>query len=413
MASFSISLGAADQLTLLYSYPNQPGSSETLANTITHWFNLTLMRDGYAAQGANASVRIDGSDYILDIDGPSGIEEYGNRLVKFLKNGSEALEVVDVLKKPSSKPEQPWPDWLQPPAEDKLWDPQNTGKWRFFLPFGMAMIKQKSLQFFHYPPIRLLDTMRDYLDDPVPVRLIELLQANGVKDEQQAWLYSTVLDGAPIAAPDDQGTIYPPGGYNPNNPAVHLIPISHFHDYQRMQVELLLNTSEVNEEYTVPIIVYGTPARETFGDLYLDGNEVSTSEAITIENIVQGRKTAVLGSGHPYAFYAQVQSEVGDGTIIPQQCSTAVSTMKKDLTVSRWQVCMAGDPTLDPDAVFQECKDYWNSPEQQATICKLVLHQGSLLYPDPNSLKFEYRVSLEQAAKTCSANNNDVCACLK
>ena len=34
----------------------------------------------------------------------------------------------------------------------------------------MAMLNQKALLFFHYPPIRLLDTNEDYLNDPVPVR---------------------------------------------------------------------------------------------------------------------------------------------------------------------------------------------------------------------------------------------------
>src|SRR5205823_1550959 len=110
------------------------------------------------------------------------------------------------------------------------WDPQGAG-WRFFLPLGMPLLNQRSLQFFHYPPIRLLETMQDYLNDPVPVRWEELLAANGVAAEAERPLYEAVVDATPIAAPDDQGTQTLPDGTT-----VHLIPIDYFHEYQKAQV---------------------------------------------------------------------------------------------------------------------------------------------------------------------------------
>ena len=76
---------------------------------------------------------------------------------------------------------------------------------RFFLPLGMAMLNQKALLFFHYPPIRLLDTNQDYLNDPVPVRCEELLTANGVAAADLP-LFNTVMDATPIGAEDDQGS---------------------------------------------------------------------------------------------------------------------------------------------------------------------------------------------------------------
>ena len=400
MAKFSIPLGPADRLKCLYSYPNKPGSTELLADTILHWCKQTLARDGFAARGAYASVRIEGSEYVLDVEGPPEMEKYRERLPQFLQHGWDALAVIKELQDSKWKPDTPWPDWLDPPAENKLWDPRKSGQWRFFLPIGMAMINQKSLQFFHYPPIRLLDTMRDYLNDPVPVRLIELLQANDVASEQEAWLHSTVMDGAPIAAPDDQGTIY-----NPNNSreAVHLIPIDRFEIYQRAQVELLLNTSPASEEYTVPIVVYGTPARETFGKLYMKGKKVSTTKAETIDTVIPGKKTPVLGSGHPYAFYAQVQAEVGSGSVLPEKWPTAVKTMIKDLVVAGWQaqmsIQMAKNPKVDPNAVLKERQEYWTADKQKETVYALALHQGSLLYPDPKSLEFTFALSLDEAKK--------------
>jgi len=404
MATQSISLGTADRLERLYSYPNDPNSTESLADTILYWFNQTLQRDGFAEQGATAAIRVDGDDYFLDIDGPADVAEYGNRLPPFLDHGWEALSIIEELKTETTT----WPEGLEIPTENKVWDPQNTGKWRFFMPFGMAMIRQRTLDFFHYPPIRLLDTMRDYLNDPVPVRLIELLEANGVASEQEAWLYSTVMDGAPIAAPDDQGTQYIPG-----KPPVHLIPIARFHDYQRAQVNVLLNTSAVSEDFTIPIVVYGSPARAVFEKLY--GVKVGVNRAATVET-TPGKQTAVLGSGHPYRFFAQAQiddatgAEVGSGRIMPDKCADAVKVMVQDLIVARWQHRMAEDPTQDPHSVLQECTAYWEHPDQAGEICALVQHEGSLLYPDPNSLHFEFRLTMDEARDICSRSDNDPCA---
>jgi hypothetical protein len=404
MATHSVSIGTAERLEKLYSYPNDPTSGESLSETILHWFNQTLQRDGFAAEGATASVRVEGDQYYLDIAGPAEVAEYGKRLPQFLDHGWDALGVVEKLKTETTT----WPEGLAIPTENRVWDPQNTGQWRFFLPLGMAMIRQRTLNFFHYPPIRLLNAMRDYLDDPVPVRLIELMEVNGVTGDAEAWLYSTVMDGAPIAAPDDQGT-----QYIPHKPPVHLIPIAHFHEYQKAQVNLLLDTSAASEDHTIPIVVFGSPARASFKELY--GVKPSSRKAATIE-IIPGKKTAVLGSGHPYRFYAQAQiddatgANVGSGRIIPNKCADAVQVMVDDLVVVRWQCQMAQDPTQDPQVVLDQCRQYWESPERAAEVCRLVQHQGSLLYPDPKSLKFTFRLTLDQAADVCSQHGNNPCA---
>ncbi len=399
MEKFSIKLGQDSSLVRLYSYPNKPETSELLTDTILYWFKQTLHRDGFAVQGANATVRIEGSDFFLDLQGPPEMKLYEERMQAFLSHGLDALKVIEELKKSTIKPG--WPDWLQPPAEDKLWDPQNTGKWRFFLPYGMSMINLKSLNFFHYPPMRLLDQMRDYLDDPVPFRVIELLEANGVANEQEALLHSTVMDGAPIAAPDNQGTFYYPGAYNPKIPPVHLLPIDYLHEYQKKMVKLLLNTSPCNENYTIPIVVYGAPARRVFSEIYdlgLGKKNFDPLDTLSIE-IIPEKQTAVIGSGHPYAFYMQVQAEIGSGSIVPYKWDKAVKAMKTDLTIQGWKVKMSKDPTQDPKDVLDACERYWNEDEQKIKVYTLVLHQGSLFYPDPQSLVFTYKLSMEEAEK--------------
>ncbi len=395
--SYSISLGAEDRVSQLYSYPNDPNSKSSLAETVLRWFNQTLLRDGLANRGARAAVRAESGSYFLDLDGPedvaSSFPEYDKRLTQFLDNGWDALTKVI----PQLKAEGKWD-----PSPDP--EPPPYRPWRFFLPHGLAMINQRSLQFFHYPPIRLLEGTQDYLMDPVPVRWAELLEANGVSDDQEAWLYETVMDATPIAAADDQGS--KKGG----DPKWGLIPINYFHEYQKAQVNLLLNVSATHPDYTIPIVVYGAHPRDTFAELY--NVKLGVNVAATAE-IIPGKKTAVLGSNHPYVFYAAAQGfdTVGSGHFQSQaDCQAAAKVMQKDLIVARWQKVMADDPSQNPQTVLSDCTAYWSDPARAAEICALVQHQGSLSYPNPNSLNFQFNVSLELAASFCKTNNNDPCA---
>ncbi len=396
MAATSIDLGPEADVAQLYSYPNASGGTDTLSQTVLHWFTLTLQRDGLAAAGATAAVNVhaDGH-YQLDLDGPPAVQAalagYADRLPRFLRNGWDALTTAVPAIKAAGKWD-PSPDQPPPPYRP----------WRFFLPLGMALLNQHSLQFFHYPPIRLLEGTRDYLMDPVPVRCKELLSANGVADADLD-LYNTVVDATPIAAADDQGS--KPGG----DPEWGLIPIQYFHDYQRAQVALLLNSPGTGS-FTDPIIVYGAHPRATFEQLY--NVKLGVNVAATAE-IVPGKKTPVLGANHPYVFYAAAQgfSTVGSGHFqSAKACAQAVSVLTKDLIVTRWQKLMADDPSQDPAAVVADCTKYWNDPAQARTICALARHQGSLYYADPTSLQFVFKTSLAQAESECQTNGNHACA---
>lgn len=394
----SFQLGTADVLTLLYSYPNNadlhaPNGGEALADTIAHWFGLTLKRDGLAGK-ITAAVRITATGvYMLDLAGDDGltssIDTIGSRLRQFLEQGRIAQGTVIPTIVAAGK-----------------WDPKPDAApyrpWRFFLPHGMAMANHVSLQFFHYPPIRLLEQTRDYLDDPVPARLAELLEANGVTTEAEAWRYETVVDATPVAAADDQGT---KAGGDKN---WGLIPIQYFPDYQRAMVALLLNAAPNHPGYTIPIVVYGKHPCAIFSNLFHE--PVGANTVATVE-IIPGMKTAVLGSNHPYMFYGTAQNPVGSGkfTSGPTR-GRCVKIMTTDLIVARWQVIMAGDPSQDPQTVLNACTAYWNDSVQAGKICALVRRQGSLSYPDGESLKYCFTVSLEQAAACCSAHGNDAFA---
>ncbi len=405
MATHRISIGTAERLTQLFSYKNDPKSSGSLPDTILYWFNMTLTRDGFVE--AKASVDATSDNYWLELEGPDEeLADYGSRLSAFLTDGWEAHHVAQELK----TKEKTWPEgelsdgtWWKA-KQNTVWDPMETGEWRFFLPLGMALLRQRTLQFFHYPPSRLLYPMRDYLNDPVPARLIELQMANGVKTRQECMLLNTVMDCAPIAAPDDQGTIYLKNREDP----VHLLPIEDFHEYQRSQVRTLLNPH--GDAYTVPIVCYGTPARQTFSDLYLKGQEPLGSSLDTrIVEIINGRKTPVLGIEHPYAFYAQAQisdtTNVGCGHIVNPEGLEKM--MIQDLAAARWQCQMADDPTQSPSAVAQDAIRYWNDPARADEVCALVRHEGSLYYPD-KSLRYSFKVLLPEAADICRNKGNSI-----
>ena len=401
MTTVSIPLGSRDLLTALYTYPNstprKPGDS--LESTIEYWFKSTLARDGYA--GATAKVRPGQGDgaWYLDLSGSEDLANvfalYSEALPQFLANGHTANSTVVPKLKAQGKWD-PDPDGPAPPYRP----------WRFFMPHGLPMLAQRSVQFFHYPPIRLLEGTRDYLDDPVPKRWEKLLVANGVPAEEVA-LYETVMDAAPIAAEDDQGSKRSTKG----DKDWGLIPINQFHEYQRAQMKLLVHAHPTPAGYTIPVVVYGAHPRDTFSELYNVQPKLAINRVATV-SIVDGAKTPVLATHHPYDFYACSQgfATVGGGYISSQGCVEAAGIMISDLAAARWQKRMAEDPSQNPQTVLDECTAYWSADAQQATVCQHVRHQGSLDDQDRVSLAFKFRESMEQAADFCTTYGNNPCS---
>lgn len=400
MAKTTITLGDNPRVTRLFSYPNLPDSDESLQQTVLHWIGQSLERDQLKGQGADAAIRVEGTQMLLDLEGPEpltdALERFAGRLAQLLQDGEAALNtVIPQLKR------------------EGRWDPDHTGQWRFFLPLGLPLINQRSIQFFHYPPIRLLDPMRDYLDDPVPVRWEGLLEANGVAGRDEARLYETVVDATPIAAPDDQGSSKSPNG----DPEWGLMPIQYFPDYQRALVRLLLNPSTDHPGYTVPLVVCGSHPRQIFSELFLEGRKLGIN-GTDVAEILPGLKTPVVGTNHPYRFYAQGQidkenperGQVGSGRILPEKCAGVTEVMRDDLAAARWQMAMAEDPSPPPEEVMEACKAYWRAREQRAELCAMVRHQGSLFYPERDSLQYRFNLSLDEARTQCREAGDDPCA---
>ncbi len=383
---FTVPLGNALEVAACFSYPNIPGSSESLCDTIMHWVTQSLDRDGLIAQGVSARIETDRWTYTLYLSGSAAVSnqllQYTKVLPQFLTNcGVGILDMENVIE-----------------ANPAIWDPQKNG-WRPMFPMGLPLINQRSAQLFHYPPMNLLDPSRDYLDDAVPTRWAELLQANGMANMSDIVLMERLIDCAPVAAGDDQGTYI----------SQVLTPIDYFKDYQLAQFALMLTPSEANPAFTIPLIVCGGPPRAVFSSLF--NVTLGVNQALNV-SIVPGLTTPVLGANHPYYFYAQAQgfATVGDGQMIAATCPKAQGIMQQDLVAARWQMVMATDPSQDSAAVLADCTSYWNAPAQAATICAMVQHEGTLFYPTGTPAVFTFNTSLAQGALFCEENANNPCA---
>ncbi|MBM81061.1 MAG: hypothetical protein CMJ78_10765 [Planctomycetaceae bacterium] len=64
----SLNLGSKSRVAKLYSFPNSTTCPWTLEETVKHWFDMTLDRDGLSEKGARCSVSTSGRFLVLKID---------------------------------------------------------------------------------------------------------------------------------------------------------------------------------------------------------------------------------------------------------------------------------------------------------------------------------------------------------
>jgi hypothetical protein len=395
-----VMIGTIADATALYAFPNNATLGWTLEQTIEHWFRMTLARDGFGTQISQTAIVDTSADTVIlrltcglgQIEAMEATAAYAAILPKIYAAGLKAYHNVIPLLKAKG-----------------LWDPRNKD-WHFFMPMGLPMLLAKSVQFFHYPPQKMLFDMQDYLDDPVPYRVEDLLMANGVSNRSEAQTYECIVDGAPIAAPDDAGSAKgspSPWGY---------IPINYFTEYQKDMLLALLHEHPASPGYTVPILVYGTHPNKIFSQQFLAGVDLGINQPTVVE-IIPGLKTPVMGSKHPYGFYwtAQVGSDtstktVGDGHMDPQNCGRAVDWMLSDLISTNWLKIMADDPATDGAAALKSVTGFWTDPAQDNLRCALVQSQATLQYTNPEKTQFEYRIKQKIAEAACTSAKNNTCS---
>ena len=312
----SVDLGNTAALTTLYSYPNSE-NGETLEQTIEHYLNQRLTRD--LISQPSVDVVVTGDEYVADISGDSAsVDEYQLQLTTFLNNGKLAAKGVEELKKAGK------------------WDAK---EWRFFLPLGLSIVNQRSVQLLHFPPDYSLPD-QDYLNSKTSQRWEQLLKLNKVT-EAEATLYESILDIAPIAAPASAG-------------GTLTDTYSYFEPYVLQMLPLLLDIDEGATE-ALPIVAYGSPVRDWVAGHYkLNKFNVNTIAEIAVTKTV---KAPILGANHPsYIWYAKEQGR-----------DYAMKVMEQDLISACWQASMGSDPSQQSGMVLNSCTSSWN--DQPMVVC--------------------------------------------
>jgi len=240
------------------------------------------------------------------------------------------------------------------PDGRRKWRPN----WRFFLPHGVPMINHKTVQLLHFPPDSVLLHDRDYLAANTTKRWAQLLEASGAKRDETDQ-YQNIIDIAPIAAPHADGGKLE-GSY------------SYFTKYIKKLLELWLYKQ--NGGKPRPLIAFGTAVKEWLKAEY--GVDIKGRPPQARKIKIGPHEVPTLLSYHPSYIWAAV-SRKKDNPWTPDDelLGYAMKVMLPDATAAYWQVEMAKNPTLDPNAVLADAEQYWLKTENVRALCKLAYQQ--------------------------------------
>jgi hypothetical protein len=342
-ADVNVKLGSTERVTHLFAYPNNCNvicfRDWTLEQTVEHYLNQSVQRDGYPA--AKVAVHKDNDVLYADISGvPDG---YDKPLTALLDAGDLAYTGATKLN-----------------ADGKF-----AYNWYLFLPLGMALENRKSVELLHFPPDYSLTQAQDYLRSATTDRWAELLTDNGIPADQTP-AYQTIIDIAPIAAPSNAGKDLE-GVY------------SYFTDYQTSMVkQVSLNAAGAS----LPMVAFGAPVRSWIKDQYKV--EVPVLGLATISPTA-GQNVSVIGSNHPsYIWYAADKSNYGGDEA--KADAAGLKVMGQDLSAACWQAGMGQTPSSDPAALLKQCTTNWQVTNKVQT-CTLFYTSVRNLTPDQAAAK--------------------------
>ncbi|WP_455925580.1 hypothetical protein [Pseudomonas putida] len=350
-ADIQIDLGSTQRVTQLFAYPNNCNvicyQNWTLEQTVEHYLNQSLQRDGYT--NATLKVTVDNQQVFATLKGVP--DNYDQPLIQLLNAGDLAYKGASQL------------------LADKKW----AYNWYLFLPLGMALENRRSVELLHFPPDYSLTQAQDYLKSNTTDRWADLLTINGVAAAQTPG-YQTIIDIAPIAAPATAGSDLE-GTY------------SYFNDYQTTMVK---QVSQSLSGQTLPMVAFGAPVRNWIKTQY--GPTVSVLGLATISP-VPGKNVPVLGANHPsYIWYAADPANHDNNQA--QADAAGVKVMGQDLTAACWQAGMGGNPKGDAQATLNACTQKWQVTDKlqscelfYTTIRKDTPEQAQALCSAAKSLK--------------------------
>jgi hypothetical protein len=364
-ADITVPLGTPQRVTRLFAYPNNCNvicfRPWTLEQTVEHYLNQSLQRDGYSR--GKVSVKTEHDQVLATFSGvPDG---YGQPLTALLDTADLAYQGASKL--------------------------NGDGKWQFnwylFLPLGMALENRKSIELLHFPPDYSLTHFQDYLESATTDRWATLLTANGIPATQTPE-YQTIIDIAPIAAPATAGKDLE-GVYG------------YFTDYQtRMVKELSLHAGGA-----LPMVAFGAPVRSWIKQQY--GQTVGVLGLAQISP-VDGSKVAVLGANHPSYIWYAANPDTYDGD--EQKADEAgLKVMGQDLSAACWQASMGQKPASDPNVQLKGCMNTWQVTRKEQT-CELFYTSIRELTPEQANAKCAQpaiKTQLRQLKGTVPASSVD------
>ena len=318
-AQARVGLGDAATVATLFSWPNNIGG-QTRAQTAAHYLRQSLARDGLD----DAAVRVEsegGQYYAVLAHAPP---DYAQRITQFLDAGARGAAATAALRKAGK--------W-------------NAQQWRFFLPLGLALENQKSVQLLHFPPGYSL-TGQDYLNSRTSRRWETLLELNGAQAGGVS-LYERIVDIAPIAAPADAG-----GALGDSYAA--------YRDYAYAMLNFSIATPGAHKP--LPVVAYGAPVREWVKDNL--GVTLRVSAAPVYARVGGTARIPMLGANHPSLFWHVAQ----DSRI------AALRVMRDDLVAACWQVRMGDDPGRRVRRTLKKCAAWWDA--RPLEVCEQTEIQG-------------------------------------
>jgi len=178
-------------------------------------------------------------------------------------------------------------------------------------------------------------------------------------------------------------------------------------------IQLYLSPHPTVKGYTIPMIVYGRTPRQQLAGMWMAPDCAAVFQMLPAASKGIGvdlnsyLKTPVLGSNHPYLFFAIAQISkkrdwnVGCGKLVPENVDKCIQVMQDDLAVTYWQTKMAVKPSLDPWKTLRDGRKYWQEKKQLLNVCALIWRQASLTYDkdDPLGNHFTFAIKKWQDAK--------------
>lgn len=381
------SLGLYDQVVQVYPDPSWLPTPyqqyyTNLEETIQFYTESSLKNDGIDYESVTvwrASEK--GLVFVIIRSDNPAVKDYATMHPAFIKNYEQALVGINKCK-----------------TQSGCWNknnPHQNEPWAFFPQFSMAMALQKSVLLLNYPPATAL-TEKSYLNTFTMSRWARVLRGAGVA---QPSLYEVIVDVRPIAAPASGTSQYLPDA------------TTYFNDptgttggyYISPQLELMLDPpSNIDQNNTLPLVVLGSPARETWCNIVNKSGadcDVLATGRTTLEG--SQKSTPYILGNHPTVSTYQCCP----GSTDPNCTSYDLITDEQiDYQVTCWVNAMSSNPSQDPAVVLSTCKSQWvtaPTTANQAILCTSAAMDNNACYGDG--------ITEQQAANYCATHNNQAC----